>query len=118
MFISFEEKYRAAIEAKGITIIEFKRRLYNMGKTVDEAWQVLKEFANKIAKAWNVFVDKFLEVADSAKLAIEQISEAYHYPTSRRYRIVKAFSKCTGTDIRFGWKITWKIKRWLARSCC
>lgn len=54
----------------------------------------------------------------SVKLVFEQIREKYHYSTSRRYRIVKIFSKCTGTDIRFNWKITYKIKRWLARSCC
>lgn len=118
MIISFEEKDRAVIEAKGISIIEFKQRLYNMVKTIDDAWKILKEWDDKVTKAWDVFVEKFLEAVDSVKLVFEQISEAYHCPTSRRYRIVKIFSKCTSTDIRFIWRMTFKIKRWLARSCC
>ena len=118
MVLAFTEEQKKEIEANGMTVIEFKRRLRNMGKTVDEAWKILKEWANKVTKAWNVFVEKFLEAVDSIKLAFEQISEAYHYPNSRRYHIAKVFSKCTGTDIRFWWNFTFKIRRWLARSCC
>lgn len=118
MVISFEEKDRKIIESKGITIIEFKRILYNTEKTIEDVRQVLEEIADKIAKAWNVFVENFLGAVDSVKLMLDQIREAYHYPTSRRYRIVKIFSKCTGTDIHFNWRMTFKIKRWLARSCC
>lgn len=36
MVISFEEKDRAAIEANGITIIEFKRILYKMADWIKE----------------------------------------------------------------------------------
>lgn len=118
MVLTFTEEQKKEIEAKGMKVIEFKRRIRNMGKTVDEAWKILKEWANKVTKAWNIFVEKFLEVADGVKLVLEQISEAYHYPTSRRYHIVKVFSKCTGTDMRFWWNFTFKIKRWFARSCC
>lgn len=118
MIIAFDEKYREAIEAKGISIIEFKRRLYNTAKTIDDVWKILKEWVDKVTKAWNVFVEKFHEAVDSVKLVFEQIRDEYNYPTSNRYRIVKIFSKCTGTDICFNWKITFKIKRWLARSCC
>lgn len=118
MILAFTEEQKKEIEAREMTVIEFKRRLHNMGKTIDDAWKILKEWADKVTKAWNVFVEKFLEAVDGVKLVFEQIREAYHYPTSRRYRIVKIFSKCTGTDIRFNWRITHKIKRWLARSCC
>ncbi len=118
MIISFEEKDRAVIEAKGISIIEFKQRLYNMVKTIDDAWKILEKWVDKVTKAWNLLTEKFLEAVDGFKLVFEQIKEAYHYPTLCRYRIVKIFSKCTGTDIRFSWKIIFKIKRWLARSCC
>lgn len=52
MVISFEEKDRAAIEATGMTVIQFKQRLYKMGKTIDDAWKVLKECINKIANAF------------------------------------------------------------------
>ena len=118
MVLAFTEEQKKEIEAKGMTVIEFKRRLRNMGKTIDDAWKILNEMANKIEKAWNVFIEKFLEVADGVKLVLEQIDEVFRYPTSRRYRIVKVFSKCTGTDMRFWWNFTFKIKRWLARSCC
>ena len=116
MVICFEEKDRAVIEGKGMTVIEFKRRLYNMGNTIDDTLKILKECADKIAKVWNVFIEKFFEAVDSVKLVFEQISDAYHHPASCRYRIVKIFSKCTGTDICFNWKITYKIKRRLSRS--
>ncbi len=118
MVLAFTEEQKKEIEARGMMVIEFKRMIRQMGKTMDDAWQVLNEMANKIAKAWNIFAEKFLEAVDSVKLVFEQISEAYHYPTSRRYRIVKIFSKCTGTDMSFWWNFTFKIKRWLARSCC
>lgn len=118
MVLAFTEEQKKEIEARGMTVIEFKRWLHNMGKTIYDAWKILKEWADKVTKAWNVFVEKFLEVVDGVKLVFEQIREAYNYPTSRRYRIVKIFSKCTGTDIRFWWNFTFKIRRWLARSCC
>lgn len=118
MVLAFTEEQKKEIEARGMTVIEFKRRLHNIGKTIDDAWKILKELSDKVTKTWNVFVEKFLEAVDGVKLVFEQIREAYHYPTSRRYRIVKIFSKCTGTNIRFNWRIIHKIKRWLARSCC
>lgn len=108
MVICFEEKQREAIEERGITIIEYKQRLYNMIKTI----------ADKAVIAWEKFIEKFLEYVDSVKLVWEQIREAYNYPTSRRYRIVKVFSKCTHTDIHFGWRLAGKIIRWRARSHC
>lgn len=118
MVICFEEKDRAMIEAREMTIIEFKRILYRTEKGIEYAWEVLKEFADRFTKAWNVFVEGFLEAVDGVNLVLEQIKEAYRYPTSRRYKIAKVFSKCTGTSIGFGWKITWKIERRFARSCC
>lgn len=118
MVLAFTGEQKKEIEAKGITVIEFKRNLYETGKYIDSLWQILKEAADKITKAWNIFKERFLEAVDGVKLVFEQISEAYHYPASHRYRIVKIFSKCTGTDIRFWWNFTFKIRRWLARSCC
>ena len=118
MVLAFTEEQKKEIEARGMTVIEFKRRIRNMVKTIDDAWKILKEWAYKVAKACNLFVEKFLEAVDGVKLSLEQIREAYHYPTSRRYRIAKVFSKCTGTDMRFWWNFTFEIKRWLARSCC
>lgn len=118
MVLAFTEEQKKEIEARGMTVIEFKRRLHNMGKNIDDVWKILNEWAGKLTKGWNIFVENFLEAVDGVKLVFEQISEAYHYQTSRRYRIAKVFSKCTGTDIRFWWNFTFKIRRWLARSCC
>lgn len=108
MVLAFTEEKK-----KGITVIEFKWRIRNMAKAIDDAWKILKEWTDKMTRAWTVFVEKFLEVVDSVKLVIEQIKEAYQYPASRRYRIVKMFSKCTGADIHFWWKFTFKIRRCL-----
>ena len=77
-----------------------------------------KRLLETVARAWNVFAEKILEAIDAVNLLFEQIREAYYYPTSRRYRIVKVFSKCTGMDIRFCWKITWEIRRWIVRNRC
>ncbi len=116
MVISFEEKDRLAIESKGIMIIEFKWQLYNAEKTIKKVLKVLKEATDRVAGAWNALAEKILEAVDYVGLIFEQIREAYHYPTSHRYHIVKVLSKCTGIDIHFCWKSTWKIKRWIVRS--
>lgn len=118
VILCFEEKDRVGIEARGITIIEFKRQLYNAEKVIGDVRKLLREIVDKVARAWNVFAEKILEAIDTAELLFEQIREAYYYPTSRRYRIVKVFSKCTGMDIRFCWKITWEIRRWIVRNRC
>lgn len=118
MVISFEEKDRQTIESKGITIIEFKCMIYKANKAVVKSCQVLQEIVSKLAKSLDAVIEWFLEIADSVKLIVEQVCEAWNYPTSHRYRMVKVFSKCTGTNIFFAWKITWKIKRWIARGYC
>lgn len=112
MVISFEEKDRAAIEAKGMTIIEFKRYLYHMRDT----YQVLSNGARCVLKAWNSFRTWLYDAIDKIKLLMEQIREVYHYPTSFRYKAVKFISKCTGIEKRRLWTMT--RHTWLARSCC
>lgn len=116
MIINFEEKDRSIIESKGIMIIEFKHKLYNMKKATEDIYHIWVEIKNKVANEWKVFVKNFLEAVDSLELVSEQIKESFHYPTSRRYKIAKVFSKCIGTNILFGWRITWKIKRGMAWS--
>lgn len=116
MVISFEEKDRAAIESKGITIIEFKRFLYKYAKTVVKTLEYLEEYAKCILKAWNAFKKWFLKAVDSVKLIVEQISDYTCHPTSFRYKVVKFLSKCTGIDMYRLWKMT--RHTWLARSCC
>lgn len=118
MVICFEEKDREVIEKKWITIVEFKRQIYNEQKNTDGIWKIIKKWNNEISKAFNKLIEICKEAVDEVELVYEQIREAYHYTTSRRYRMIKIFSKCTGTDISFGWKITYKVKKWLARDCC
>lgn len=116
MVICFEEKDRAEIETKGITIIEFKRILYKTGKGIEYVWQVLKEATDKIASTLNALIEGFIEAVDSVKMALEVVKDAYHYQTSFRYNAVKFLSKCTGIEM---WKL-WKMTRytWIARICC
>lgn len=120
MVIYFEEKDRAAIEAKGITIIEFKRFLYKDLKPAVKAWcslaEYIAEYAQRILNAWNTFRNWFIEAVDGLKLIIEQIRDCACYPTSFRYKTVKFLSKCTGIEMLDIWKAT--RPAWLARSCC
>lgn len=120
MVISFEEKDRAAIEAKGITIIEFKRFLYKDLKPVVKAWCSLKEYITeyeqRILNALSALRKWFIEAVDGVKLIIEQISDYTCRPTSFRYKAVKFLSKCTGIDMYKLWRMT--RRTWLARSCC
>ena len=38
MILAFTEEQKKEIEARGMSVIEFKRRIHNMGKTMDDAW--------------------------------------------------------------------------------
>ena len=71
MVLAFTEEQKKEIEARGMTVIEFKRRIRNMGKDVDDAWKILKEWTDRVLKAWNVLVEKFHEMVDSVKLVLE-----------------------------------------------
>lgn len=112
MVLAFTEEQKKEIEVREMTVIEFKRRLYNMKNTISDAWEVLEDFIDKFSKACNMFVEKFLEAVDSVKMAVETILDHYGYNTSCRYKVVKAFSKCTGTPFSFWWRFTYKIKKW------
>lgn len=81
MVICFEEKDRVAIEAKGMTIIEFKHLLYQRAKAISKAYISLLDFANRIVDAWNIVKAKMLEALDRVRLRFEELREAYHYPT-------------------------------------
>lgn len=116
MVLSFEEKDRSVIESHGMTIIEFKQSLYKLFKNTSNAYERIKDAIDNVIKAWEVFKEKFLEAIDNVKFLVEQAMEVWHYPTSRRYRVVKVLSKCTGIEKRKLWKLT--RHTWLARSYC
>lgn len=116
MILVFEEKDRSVIEANGMTIIEFKRSLYNLFKNTSDAYERIKDAIDNVIKAWEVFMDRLHKALDNVKFMVEQAMEAWHYPTSQRYRVVKILSKCTGIEKLTLWKMT--RHTWLARSCC
>lgn len=119
MVYAFTEAEKQQIESRGMLVVEFKRNLKraeHFGKAISKAWNDLMELAEKISKAISVLCEKFSEVADNVRLAFEEIRENYDYPTSRRYKVVKILSKCTGLEKREVWKITRRTH--LARSCC
>lgn len=116
MVLSFEEKDRSVIESHGMTIIEFKQSLYKFSKNISNACEIIKDFVDNVIKALEVFKKKFLETIDNVKFLVEQAMEVWHYPTSRRYRVVKVLSKCTGIEKLKLCKTT--RHTWLARSCC
>ena len=116
MVISFEEKDRAAIEAKGVTIIKFKSVLYRNEKIVTRRWDSPRECVEYVLKAWDIFKKWFEELVDELRLLLEEIKNYSHYPTIIRYKVVKYLNKCTGIDIYKLWKMT--RHTWLARSCC
>ena len=45
MILIFTEEQKKEIEARRMTVIEFKRQLHNTVKTIDDAWQILKELS-------------------------------------------------------------------------
>ena len=119
MVYAFTETEKKQIENCGMLVVEFKRNLKreeNFGKAISKAWDSLMELAEKIGRVIGVLCEKFSEVADNVRLALEEIRENYDYPTSRRYKVVKILSKCTGLEKREVWKITRRTH--LARSCC
>lgn len=116
MVLSFEEKDRSVIESHGMIIIEFKQSLYKLIKNTSNTYEIIKYSIDNVIKALEVFKEKLLEVIDNVKFMVEQTTEAWNYPTSRRYRFVKFLSKCTGIEKRKLWKMT--RHTWLARSYC
>lgn len=117
MVISFEEKDRAKIEAKGMNIMEYKRTLYRIyGKKITNDVIVLVDIVNKVYEAVTLLSETIIKVVDNVKFLVEEISEYYCRPTSFRYKAVKFISKCTGIEKRRLWTMT--RRTWLARSCC
>lgn len=113
MVYTFTEAEKKQIEGHGMMVVEFKR---DFRKFVSYAWDSLMEFAKKISRAISVLCEKFSEAVDNVRFSIEEIREGYDYPTSRRYKVVKILSKCTGLEKREVWKMTRRTH--LARSYC
>lgn len=119
MVYAFTEAEKKQIENCDMLVVEFKRnikRAENFGKAISKARDSLMELAEKIGRVIGVLCEKFSEVADNVRLAFEEIRENYDYPTSRRYKVVKILSKCTGLEKQEIWKMTRRTH--LARSCC
>lgn len=113
MVYAFTEAEKKQIENCGMMVVEFKR---DFRKIVSQVWEIFMELAEKARRAINILCEKISEAADNVRLALEEIRENYDYSTSRRYKVVKILSKCTGLEKREVWKMTRRIH--LARSCC
>lgn len=119
MIYAFTEMEKKQIESRGMMVIEFKRNLKmieSMSKAVSKAWEKLMELAETVGKVCYEVFKKFNEVVDDIRLAFNEISEASGCPISRRYKVVKILSKCTGLEKREIWRMTRRSH--LARSCC
>lgn len=119
MVYAFTEAEKKQIENCGMMVVEFKRnikRVEKFGKAISKAWDSLMEVSEKVGKIIGIFFEKLNEAVDNIRLAFEEIKENYDYPTSRRYKVAKILSKCTGLEKREVWKITRHTR--LARSCC
>ena len=119
MVLAFTEAEKKQIESCGIMVVEFKRSfrmIESMSKAVYKALDILIKLAETVAKVCYEVCKKFNEVIDDIRLACEKICENYAYPTSRRYKVVKILSKCTGLEKKEIWKMT-RRTHW-ARSCC
>lgn len=59
-----------------------KRYLYKVGKTLQDASKTLKEIIEKVKYAFSTFAHKLLEATEEIRLALNQICEKCHWPTS------------------------------------
>lgn len=119
MVYAFTEAEKKQIESCGMMVVEFKRNLRmieSMSKAVYRAWDRLIELAKTVGKVLYEVCNKFNEAIDDIRLAFEEIRDSYDYSTSRRYKVVKILSKCTGLEKKEVWKMTRHTR--LARSCC
>lgn len=91
MVISFEEKDRAAIEDKGMTVIEFKRILYKVADWTKRAVEAMIELIHKIAEP---LTDAFKEFAEKISSLFEDTKGWYfNLPETERHKIVKWYAK-------------------------
>lgn len=75
MVIAFKESDRAAIEAKGLTVVELKRIVYRIADTVSCAWKVIEDFVYRVEKELEVFIAELIEMFDIIRLAYEQTTD-------------------------------------------
>jgi len=119
MIYAFTEAEKKQIESRGMMVVEFKRNLMvieKVAKVIYYAWDELLRLVDVFAEVAREFCEKFIEAVDNIRLAFNEISEAFGCPISRRYKVVKILSKCTGLEKREIWRMTRRSH--LARSCC
>ncbi|MFR1834232.1 MAG: hypothetical protein ACLSX5_13910 [Lachnospiraceae bacterium] len=119
MVLVFTEMEKKQIEGYGMTVVQFKHNLKiveSMSIAVSCAWNRLMKLAKAIEKICCEVCKKFNEAIDDIRLLFEEVREGCEYPVSRRYKVVKILSKCTGLEKKEVWKMMCHIR--LARSCC
>lgn len=102
MVISFEEKDRAAIEATGMTVMQFKRALYKSVNAFKKVWETAKEITEIIIDAFGKAFSFLAEdVFPKLKEAIEYITGWYeNLPEVERRKLVKCYAKANTPNMK------------------
>ena len=116
MVYAFTETEKFQIENNGMMVVEFKRELRSIERLSKAVIHDLMEMAKNIGYFIRVFIEKFNEMLDELSFFFVLIQENLGYSNSRRYKMVKILSKCTGIEKKSIWKMTRHIH--FARSCC
>lgn len=61
MVLAFTETEKQKIESAGISVIEFKRMVYELWKVIDKAIQAIKDFMERFIKAYKVIINTLHE---------------------------------------------------------
>ena len=104
MYLALTEKEAKVIRCMGMTVIQFKKIVYKFSTCI-----------SKMVDAFKKVIEIMSEVGNKIRIAFEEKRNAFNLRESKRYKIVKFFSKL-GYDKRKMWVST--RRTWLARSDC
>lgn len=91
MVISFEEKDREAIEATGMTVMQFKQIVYKAVDWTKEYFEAVMEALRKITE---FFTDALKEFQENITDVFEDVRNWYfNLPEPERHKIVKWYIK-------------------------
>lgn len=110
--MALTEDQAKEIRKLGISVIEWKRCAI---KSMDVASHIFNKVVATAEETWKRILEVAKELVDAASLALGEIKEKLHYPTSIRHKFVKILG-AMGYDKQRAWTL---IRRtWLARSNC
>lgn len=115
MVYAFTEAEKKKIEKTGIMVIQFKCELKMVEKCAEVCRKAIRLFNDAVNKICEL-VDKFRQLLDDVRYAIEELVFRARGRNSSRYKMVRIISKCTGIERHCVWKMTRPV--YLARSRC